>query len=182
MKPRECEKELLVIEAARSGAWDTELRKHVAGCHACAEVALAAGALNAMRASDQAEARIPDAGLMWWKAQLLSKRAAGERATKPISFVEHFAYACGVFAAVAVCVWQWSAIRGWFASMGRGVDRGSVTRAATARFDLHAVQTSIVNWVQNVGSLQKSSLAIILSVGVLSIFVAFAAYLTRSEE
>lgn len=182
MKPRECQKELLVIEAARSGLWDDDLRKHVGDCEACADVALAASALNAMRASDQVEARIPDAGLMWWKAQLLSKRAAGERATRPISFIEHFAYACGIFAVLAVCVWQWSAIRGWFVSMGRGADRGSTATAATAHFDLHALQTSIVNWVQNVGSLQKSSLAIILSVGVLSIFVAFAAYLTRSEE
>jgi hypothetical protein len=182
MKPGECEKELLVVEAARSGSWDAELRKHVADCRACGEVALTAQALNAMRASDQVEARIPDAGLMWWKAQLLSKRAAAERATKPISFVEHFAYACGIFAAVAVCVWQWSAIRAWFGSMGRGVHRGSAATVATAHFDFQALEASIVNWVQNVGSLQKSSLAIILSVGVLSIFVAFAAYLTRSEE
>jgi hypothetical protein len=184
MKPRECEKELLVIEAARSGAWDAELRKHIANCPACGDVALAAEALNAMRAVDVAEARIPDAGLMWWKAQLLSKRAAGERATKPISFVEHLSYACGIFAFVAVCVWQWAAIRGWLASLrpGRAGSAAHAAASPTSHLDIQALQNMVANWIQRATSLQGASLAIVLSVGVLLILVAFAAYLTRSEE
>lgn len=186
MKPRECEKELLVIEAARAGAWDAELRKHVANCHTCGDVALAAEALNAMRAVDQAQARVPDAGLMWWKAQLLSKRAAAERATKPISFVEHFAYACGIFAFVAVCVWQWAAIRGWLASLRPGSGAHAVASStavsSASHLDIQALQNAIAGWIHAATSLQGSSLAIALSVGALSILVAFAAYLTRSEE
>ena len=181
MKPRECEKELLVIEASRTGSWDAELRKHVADCHACGDVALAANALNAMNAVDLAEARIPDAGLMWWKAQLLSKRAAAERATKPISFVEHFAYACGILAFVAVCVWQWAAIRGWLASLRPG-SAVHAAASSTSHFDIQALQNMVASWIQRAASLQGASLAIVLSVGVLSILVAFAAYLTRSEE
>lgn len=180
MKPRECEKELLVIEAARSGAWDAELRKHVANCRACGDVALAAAAMNAMRAVDQAEARVPDAGLMWWKAQLLSKRAAAESATKPISFVEHFAYACGILAFVAVCVWQWAVIRGWLASLRPGSSAHAV--ASTTHFDLQVVQNMIAGWLHAATSLQGPSLAIAFSVGAIVILVACAAYLTRSEE
>lgn len=181
MKPRECEKELLVIEAARSGAWDAGLRKHVADCHACADVALAAEALNAMRAIDHVDARIPDAGLMWWKAQLLSKRAAAERATRPISFIQHLAYACGIAVFVGVCVWQWTAIRGWLTWMwpGSGVQ---TTSSSAPHFDLQAAQTLIAGWIQAAASMEKGSLAIVLSVGVLSIFVVFAVYFTRSEE
>jgi hypothetical protein len=186
MKPRECEKELLVIDAARTGSWDAELRQHISDCHACADVALAAQAMNEMRAIDEAEARVPDAGLMWWKAQLLSKRAAGERATQPIRFVEHFSYACGIAVFIGVCVWQWAAIRGWLVSLWPGSTSTVHTAASAAnRFDgqaLQTLQTTIVNWIQNAGNLPKSSIAIILSVGVLSIFVAFAAYLTRSEQ
>jgi hypothetical protein len=134
-----------------------------------------------MRAIDQAEARIPDAGLMWWKAQLVARRNAAERATQPISFVERFAYVCGIFCFVGVCVWQWAAIRAWFASAKLG---SSETRSAGSawHFDFHAVLSSVVSWVEKAGSLQKSSLTMVLSVGVLLIFVAFAAYFTRSEE
>lgn len=185
MKPRECEKELMVIEAARSGSWDADLCRHVAECHACADVALAAQAMNQMRAMDEVEARIPDAGLMWWKAQLLSKRAAGERATRPIRFVEHFSYACGIAVFIGVCVWQWAAIRGWLASIWPSVWGGSKTQLAVSsasHFDTQSLQTTIANWIRAAANLPRSSVAIILSVGVLSIFVACAAYLARSEQ
>lgn len=171
----------MVIEAARSGSWDAGLRQHVADCHECADVALAAQAMSEMRALDEAEARIPDAGLMWWKAQLLSKRTAGERATRPIRFIERFSYACGVAVFIGVCVWQWVAIRGWFASMWPGSATHTAVSSAS-RFDSQSLRATIASWIQAAASLPKSSVAIILSVGVLSIFVACAAYLTRSEQ
>jgi hypothetical protein len=181
MKPFECEKESLVIEAVRSGSWDADLREHPAHCDSCSDAALAARVLNEMRAVDQAEARIPDAGLMWWKAQLVAKRTAAERATQPISFVERFTYACGIFCFIGVCVWQWDAIRAWFASI-KSASGGLRSAMPTWHFDVRTVQSSIVSWVEKAGSLQKSSLMIVLSVGVLLIFVAFAAYFARSEE
>jgi hypothetical protein len=181
MKPFECEKESLVIEAARSGSWDADLREHAAHCESCCDAALAARVLNEMRAIDQAEARIPDAGLMWWKAQLVAKRNAAERATQPISFVERFAYVCGIFCFVGVCVWQWATIRAWFASAKLGSNETRLAGSAW-HLDFHAMLSSVVSWVEKAGSLQKSSLTMALSVGVLLIFVAFAAYFTRSEE
>jgi hypothetical protein len=180
MKPCECDKELLVIEAARSSAWDPELRNHVASCRTCTDVALAVQALNAARAFDAAEARIPDAGFMWWKAQLLSKRVAAERATRPIRYVQHFACACGVFVVVALCALQRATLRGWFESLQPGAAR--TFAAVGSRFDFYAVQHAVTNWVEGAVSLQRASLAMILSAGALSILVAFAAYLTRSEE
>jgi hypothetical protein len=181
MKPFECEKESLVVEAVRSGSWDADLREHAAHCESCSDVALAARVLNEMRGVDQAEARIPDAGLMWWKAQLVAKRTAAERATQPISFVERFTYVCGILCFIGVCVWQWAAIRAWFAPIRSGF-RGARSAASVWHLDLHAMQSSIASWAEKAGSLQKSSLTIVLSVGVLLIFVAFAAYFTRSEE
>ena len=181
MKPFECEKESLVIEAVRSGSWDADLREHAAHCESCSDAALAARVLNEMRAVDLAEARIPDAGLMWWKAQLVAKRTAAERATQPISFVERFTYVCGVICFIGVCVWQWDAIRAWFAPIKSGF-RGARSTASAWHLDLHVMQSSIASWAEKAASLQKSSLTIMLSVGVLLIFVAFAAYFTRSEE
>lgn len=181
MKPFECEKESLVIEAVRSGSWDADLRAHATHCEWCSDAAVAARVLNEMRAIDQAEARIPDAGLMWWKAQLTAKRTAAERATQPISFVERFTYVCGILCFIGVCVWQWVAIRAWFAPIKSGL-HGARSAASAWHLDLHAMQSSIASWAEKAASLQKSSLTIVLSVGVLLIFVAFAAYFTRSEE
>ena len=181
MKPFECEKESLVIEAVRSGSWDADLREHADQCDSCSDALVVARVLNEMRGVDLAEARIPDAGLMWWKAQLVAKRTAAERATQPISFVERFAYVCGVLCFIGVCVWQWGAIRAWFAPIKSGV-HGVRSVASAWHLDLHAMQSSIASWAEKAGSLQKSSLTIVLSVGVLLIFVAFAAYFTRSEE
>ncbi|HUJ29957.1 MAG TPA: hypothetical protein VLY23_01655 [Candidatus Acidoferrum sp.] len=181
MKPCKCERESLVIEAVRTGAWDADLRNHVAKCPACSDVALAALSLNEMRAVDEAESHVPDAGLMWWKAQLLAKRAAAERATEPITFVERFAYACGLFCFVGVCVWQWQAIRGWFASLkiasGNRPSLESIWHASYQN-----AQNFFTGWFDKSASLPKPSMTVILSVGVLLLFVAFAAYFARSEE
>jgi len=181
MKPFECDREPLVIEAVRSGLWDTELREHATHCDPCSDAALAARVLNEMRAVDQAEARIPDAGLMWWKAQLVAKRTAAERATQPISFVERFAYACGILCFIGVCVWQWAAIRAWSAPI-KSASGSLRPPASTWHLDFHNVASLIASWAEKAGSLQGSSLTMVLSVGVLLIFVAFAAYFVRSEE
>jgi hypothetical protein len=180
MKPHECQNEALVIEAVRTGQWGSALRQHIADCESCAEVALAARALNKMRALDEAEARIPDAGLMWWKAQLLAKREAAERATQPINFVERFAYAWAAVCAVGVCVWQWGAIRAWVASLFTRPVKASF--ASLWDFILRTIPNAVQSWPAKLAYLQGPGLVVVLSVGALVVFVGFAAYLTHSEE
>ena len=196
MKPFECENEARVIESVRTGSWDSELRQHAATCAACSEAALAARVLNEMRAADLAEARVPDAGLMWWKAQLLAKREAADRATQPINFVERFAYAWAAVCAIGVCVWQWQAIRAWIASLGGSsieMGAGSI-RNFISHLSLKVAPNLALNWAPKLapnlapGWFAKSTyfqgfgLVTVLSVGVLLVLVAFAAYYTRSEE
>lgn len=200
MKPFECENEARVMESVRTGSWDSELRQHAATCAACSEAALAARVLNEMRAADLAEARVPDAGLMWWKAQLLAKREAAERATQPINFVERFAYAWAAVCVIGVCVWQWQAIRAWIASLGGSsieIGAGSIWNfisRLSLKGALKAALNLALNWAPKLapnlapGWLAKSAyfqgfgLVTVLSVGVLLVLVAFAAYYTRSEE
>lgn len=179
-KPFECGREARVIEAARTGAWEPELRQHASACPACSEAALAARVLNEMAAVDMAEARIPDAGLMWWKAQLLAKREAAERATQPINFVERFAYAWAVVCVVGVCIWQWAAIRAWIGSLATLPQGGGVSSIGS--FASHFSPNAALNWFVKSPFLQGSGLVMMVSAGVLIAFVAFATYLTRSEE
>ena len=69
-----CDREIEVIKAARTGFWPEHLRSHAESCEACAEALLVSHYLNEEAASalNTAEAisPLPEAGLVWWKAQL----------------------------------------------------------------------------------------------------------------
>ena len=180
MKPHQCENERRVIEAVRTDRWDASLRQHVSQCEACADAALAALVLNEMRAVDELEMRIPDAGLMWRKAQLLAKQQAAERVTQPINFVERFAFAWAVVCAVGVCIWQGHTIRAWLASLTRG--RFSLNLGWLWNFVSRPLSSAASNLASKSAHVQGPGLAVVVSVGVLLVVVVFAAYLTLSEE
>ncbi len=121
MKVFHCEKEQDVLQGVRSGGWpgrgqgapEDLLQRHAANCPVCADVALVAQFLQQEDEAAKAEASLPGAGLIWWKAQLLARRAAAERAIEPIAMVEKVACACGVLSLLGTGIWQWPQIHGW---------------------------------------------------------------------
>ena len=76
-------------------------------------MALVAGVLKREAAAGMAEARLPDAELVWWKAQLRARRAAAEKATQPIALAERAACIGGGLALVAVLGFLWPFLRSW---------------------------------------------------------------------
>ena len=123
MKLSQCDREQEVLDALRSGrwasAWGEEIRQHVANCPVCAEVALVAREFQLEADLARAELRqpgagLPSAGLVWWKAQLATRRAAEQRAAEPIVLVERLACVLGAVATLGLGVWQWPRIAGWF--------------------------------------------------------------------
>ena len=117
MKVPQCEKEQAVTELLQSGRWpqacDAALRSHVDNCAVCSEVVLVAQFLREEHAALSAEMKLPDAGLVWWKAQLRARREAAELATRPIALAERFAMACGMAALLAFIVWKWTDFHTW---------------------------------------------------------------------
>lgn len=176
--PNACPNEPRVIRCARTGFWDTELQQHVTKCRACAEAASIARLLNEMRATDEAEARIPDSSLMWRKAQFLATRDAGERATQPISFVERFSYAVAIVGLLGLFVWQWQAIRSWLIGLGSGGTKSAFTwiSAVFAHFAA-GIDVSKLGTI----STESSALFIGCGIGLLALCAFLAAYLVRSE-
>ena len=165
MKPHDCEKEPLVLEAVRTGEWTGELRDHTARCVACGDAALAASFLLSMREEDRAEARVPNAGRVWWKAQLQARRQAAERAARPITLAQTAAFACATLAFVGICIWQWSAVRSWLGSLSDGW-----------HFKAAPVSSFVVNlW-------QTSSSTVIMGASAVLVFLTFIAYLVWKEE
>ena len=175
MKITHCDEEGRVLEALASGRWagpwGEEIRRHVAKCPVCAEVALVAEALRREDTLAQAEARLPSAGFVWWKAQLAARRAAAERAEQPLAVAERVAEAFGALSAIGVARWQWPRILAWV----RSAKHWWRIPASTARAD----------WMQ--GLLQSfgghsSSFLLLASAGAFLILMVFAAYLVSHEE
>jgi hypothetical protein len=96
---RFCGKEQVVVAALLAGALPDELLAHVSVCEVCTEVAQVSHALLHQVAPAADVLRLPDASLVWKRAQALAKQQAIAKATRPIRIARICA---GVAALVAV--------------------------------------------------------------------------------
>jgi len=78
-----CDRENAIVEAVRSGEWTPELTTHRETCTVCADAALVAEFLRT-----EEEVAVPDAGLLWWKAQIRRKLEVQEQVLKPVRWAE----------------------------------------------------------------------------------------------
>ncbi len=100
MMPTECMFEEEVLAAVVESRWpervDAHLREHAASCVICRDLAEVAGAIGDVRDRMPAPVLIPDAGRVWWIAQLRARRDAIREAGRPITAAHVIAFACGV--------------------------------------------------------------------------------------
>jgi hypothetical protein len=80
MRAGNCIEEAAVTRALRSGAMSAALAEHAATCKACGSIAQSAAWMQALAAETQDAAALPDAGLVYWRAQLSQREAEAERA------------------------------------------------------------------------------------------------------
>lgn len=108
MSAMECDREIEIVEAVTCGRWpagvDEELQSHAAACAVCTDVVRVSLALSQDRSDALVSARVPSAGLVWWRAEMRARRDAVERATRPMQIVEWTALAC-VLAAVGFFIY-----------------------------------------------------------------------------
>jgi hypothetical protein len=99
-----CERDVLDLVAI--GQWpsraDEALRAHVAACTTCAEVAAVAAAVREWADdSDTAEpVKVPDASVVWYRAQVRAREEATRRASRPVLVAQLVALVAVVVAAV----------------------------------------------------------------------------------
>lgn len=110
MKSENCNFEEKIRAASRSGQWSKELLTHVADCRVCEEVALVASYLCESAEKSALDAKLPDARLIWSKAEIGAKAAAMERAMQPIILARRFATAVGALAMTGIIVMAWPSI------------------------------------------------------------------------
>ena len=117
MQPLDCCREADVIDAVASQRWpdraDEELRRHVASCVICADVAEVASALREDHDAVCDEAmHLPSADLIWLRSQARARAEATRQAARPIAIMQALGLAGAtavislLIGAVAYWVWQ----------------------------------------------------------------------------
>jgi hypothetical protein len=105
-----CARERETGEVLERGQWpdacSQELRAHVQSCRVCGELAIVKLALRGERAAAMAQATVPSASALWWRAHLRKRNEAMQRIGRPIVGAEIFAIAMAVV--VAVCGAGWA--------------------------------------------------------------------------
>ena len=73
----------------------------VEGCPSCAEIAAIAQAFTDDRNALMQSAQVPSSAIVWWRAQMRSRREAAETAAQPITWAQGLSLACAAGILVA---------------------------------------------------------------------------------
>jgi hypothetical protein len=106
MSRAECPREQEVLDALSSNRWPDrlgdDLWQHVEGCAFCKDLGLVAQALSADFSTAIQQARIPSAGLVWWRAEIRARQDSIQTASRPITLAHYIGVACAGLVALAL--------------------------------------------------------------------------------
>lgn len=94
-----CSYERLIVASARSGALDPSVQDHLSHCPGCRQILQVARFLNGLA---QESGELPEASILWQKAQLGLARQTAREVTRPIRIFQ-----------LAVCLMAATALLGW---------------------------------------------------------------------
>ncbi len=139
----ECAHEREVLDLVLADRWpdrcDPDMVAHVDACDVCRDVVAVSLAMREDEARVEAEivaasphhqSVVPDATLVWWRAQLRAHEDAARRAARPIAMVQGIGIGIGLVAAVSVGRLAWPWIRAYAAGASTSV-ADAITRSAS---------------------------------------------------
>jgi hypothetical protein len=101
----QCQFEQDLLDAIATNRWperaDAALRAHVGACQICGDVAEIARAFFDDREAAAAEAAVPSASGIWWRAQIRAREESARLAARPIALVQAAATICVAAASIA---------------------------------------------------------------------------------
>ena len=100
MSQYHCQREHQVRAAIRVSNYDPEILDHACACPVCSEVLITKFLEAEMQLANHEFASLPDAGLVWRKAQARAREQATVRAMRPIQLARICAFVVAVFAAL----------------------------------------------------------------------------------
>jgi predicted anti-sigma-YlaC factor YlaD len=118
MLDRICGKQSSLLEAAAAGhETDPAVVDHLAACPACREAVEAVCWMRRMADTSAESHALPNADVIWWKAQLLRRWEAERRAAAPIERMHKAELFAGLASLVGFVVWQWSGLTRMLSSL-----------------------------------------------------------------
>jgi hypothetical protein len=118
MNGQYCEREHEFVAALRIGRPDDAALAHAGHCPVCSEVLLVARLFQEKaKLSDHELVSLPDASLIWQKAQTRAREIAMKKATRPILIMRSCACALAVIASPWLA-FQLTHLPAWFANLG----------------------------------------------------------------
>ena len=90
MKPTpSCLHEAEVLELVWTNQWparaDCSLVEHVASCDVCRDLATVASAVSDLHEATAADLKVPDASVVWYRAEVRARQALARRAARPVA-------------------------------------------------------------------------------------------------
>ena len=111
----ECLREQEIVEAIANGRWphgcDPSLEMHASECDVCRDVVTVAVALREDDLSARHEARLPSAGLVWWRATIRARAEATRVAERPLTVAQGIAGASAVGLAFGLAGVAWQSVQ-----------------------------------------------------------------------
>jgi hypothetical protein len=170
-----CPHETDVLDLVAIGQWpgraDATLREHVASCEICADLASVASAIAELDDASRSAVSVPDATVVWYRAQVRAREDLARRASRPVLVIEVVAALCVLV--IGFVAWQTGTL--WLAEWWREAER-----SAFAGFDATEPQ-----WIQGALTAGRWVLVAVMAWAIIipgALFVARVADRSRDPQ
>ena len=153
---RACSEQPDILDAASAGReLPAVLTAHLASCPSCREQVDAVTFVRGLAETADAPRQLPDAAVIWWKAQLLRRWQAERAASEPIERMRWIELAAGVASLAAFLVWQW---QGLVTLVARAVPAGVAAASAAPQESSPMAIVLIVCGTASIGAMVLAAL------------------------
>ncbi|HET6961438.1 MAG TPA: hypothetical protein VFJ27_03035, partial [Terriglobia bacterium] len=108
MKPTSCSYEQAIVSAVQTETWTDALRTHFGDCISCQETVQIAGLMHSLAAVEDSSHSLPDARVIWLKANLAQKQASTAEALRPVETFQWVAWGVAALAAFFGLFAKWT--------------------------------------------------------------------------
>jgi hypothetical protein len=136
--PASCPHEADVLDLVWTNQWparaDRSLVAHVSTCDACRDLVLVASAIGGLHDATAAAVKVPDASVVWYRAEVRARQELARRAARPVAAVQ---LAAGVLAVLGLMTgWRLggSAFVDWWQTLPTVHPTGTGMWSAVAAF------------------------------------------------
>jgi len=85
--------------------------EHIASCEECSVAAVVAPWMKRFASLNERQHILPHPSIVWLKAQVLRSSSEAARASRPMTYVQFFAYGLVASGWAALLTWKWEAIQ-----------------------------------------------------------------------